>query len=126
MQKIYSEESPHKTQDSSISYGAWKNMKSGDPPVEMGEKDQATLKFDPRFVNSKYSGYAFMLLKPLQKDLAEQLQISRTKTEVKRKFEEKSKEITIGILDGQYSNRIDILHFEQILDLSTNSQTFRN
>jgi hypothetical protein len=30
------------------------------------------------------------------------------------------------LLDGQYSNRIDILHFESILDLDTNDQIFRN
>ena len=27
------------------------------------------------------------------------------------------KEITIGLLDGQYSNRVDVLHFENILDI---------
>jgi hypothetical protein len=39
--------------------------------TEIGITDQKSLKFDSRFVNSVYSGYAFMLLKPLQKDLAE-------------------------------------------------------
>jgi hypothetical protein len=70
-----------------------------------------------------YSGYAFMLLKPLQKDLAEQLQIRPANKEPLHS--KTSKEITVGLLDGQYSNRIDILHFENVVDLSSGQQ-FKN
>ena len=93
-------------------------------PITQADTD--FIKFDPSFTNSKQLGKAFMMNKPLQKDLADQLSIERAKR-VNFTFtgHGRPKDITIGLLDGPYSNHLDIIHFEYTLDIIGQSE-FKN
>ena len=59
-----------------------------------------------------------MMNKPLQKDLADILNIDRAKRiNFTYTGHGAPKDITIGLLDGPYSNHLDIIHFENTIDI---------
>lgn len=109
--------------DNSISYGKWSNSKTLDnlnyTPLQ--EFDQNHYKFDPKFTNTINDGSAFILQRPLSKELAGQLKIKKTKYQEEDVYTVYSKELTIGLLDGEFSNRLDMVHFNKIFSIDPDS-----
>ena len=67
-----------------------------------------------------------MVEKPLQRDLADGLQIKTAKYKINeidpntgklRRYTEFSKEITIGLLEGDYTNKLNVIHLDKIIDV---------
>ena len=76
-------------------------------------------RFDDDFAESLETGTAFMTFTPFDKNLAENLQIKKSKITDPDLF---SKEVAIGLADSHYSNKIDLLHFTDILSFSGQQQ----
>lgn len=115
--------------DNTVSHGSWELKKaviskSHEYTLEKiyrTEEDQYA--FDKEFEHSKVKGSAFVLLKPLDSNLAGGLQISRQRDPTNLiRFSTDAKEITIGFLDGKTTNKINVLHIDQRASVSFNRQ----
>ena len=66
------------------------------------------------------------------KDLADAFSIQRAKFEyekatgLKKLYSTRSKEVTLGIMDGEYSNRLTLFHFQNIMEISDGQQSFKD
>lgn len=85
-------------------------------------------KFDSKFKSSAHKGSAMVLNKGLQKDVAEYFNIDKSRPSQitynpetgERYFDydqNNDKELTIALLDGIYSNRIDVIHFKHYIEI---------
>lgn len=89
--------------------------------------DQINYKFDKEFTNTINDGNAFILQRPLSKELAGQLKIVNNKYLEEEIYTSYSKELTIGLLDGKYSNRLDMMHFNKVFNIDPDSeQSYQN
>jgi hypothetical protein len=116
--------------DNTVSYGTWtlrkaaKGKSQQDPLELVTESEADDYAFDKEFEHSKLDGTAFLLLKPLDSNLAGGLQISRNRDPASLiRYSTDAKEITVGLLDGSTTNRVDVLHIDQRTGLQYGKQT---
>lgn len=111
--------------EGSVSYGRWADLLSNNNENSQSQIVPLDKRFDTGF--SHRYGSSFILKRPLSKELAGQLKIINNRYQLQNTYTSFSKELTIGILDGQYTNRLDLLRFNSIFNIDpTQNYIFQN
>ena len=121
-------------EDSSVQLGSWYNYRMDSGSENFGITNNITYvkteanKFDTNFESSTFKGIAMVLNKGLQKDVAEYFNIDKSRPQqitfdpetgerILDVQQNNYKEVTIALLDGSYSNKIDVIHFKHYVEI---------